>query len=237
MAMLENHLTCRNISMFGFNVAKIPQPIFDRVAELKIGTPKTHKYTFQGHLNAHSDKRHSYTERPRRRQWVKDFVKQHFSSDDIFIEGGKTMIERMPISDGLSDSMDPIFYSNLASSIFTLTPGGDYPWSGRFYEAIMAGSIPVINTVEQDLSHETQYPGSWFSNIGYKYFTTDQVLNMSMSSAELKSMADENYRLLLKYQTFMHGDQVPPAYTAAPCISDDSCLLQCQCLFMKQSWP
>merc|ERR1711879_4258 len=115
----------------------------------------------------------------------------------------------------------------MIQSYFTLCPGGDSSWSMRFYEAILAGSIPVIDTVSNALSRDDV--SFWFDRIGYTYFTISQVTNLTMSDAQLRDITDNNYELLLKYQTWIQGDQVPPAYAAYsnPCKSDLRCFGSC----------
>ena len=55
-----------------------------------------------------------------------------------------------------------------------------------------------------DLSEEDM--AFWLTQIGYRYFLTKEVLNLTTSSAELKSIADQNYDLFMRYQTWLHGD-------------------------------
>merc|ERR1711933_545204 len=78
--------------------------------------------------------------------------------------------------------------------------------------------------------------GWWFNQIGYKYFTTDQMVNKSsMSEAKLNAIALQNYKLLIQYQTWMLGDHVPPAYAPPaygasgrdPCLSNSICRREC----------
>ena len=52
----------------------------------------------------------------------------------------------------------------LARSKFTMAPRGDRPWSQRFFEAIMAGSIPVVQ------SHEHTGRGPRERGLGYKVY-------------------------------------------------------------------
>ena len=40
---------------------------------------------------------------------------------------------------------DREYYKVLATSRFTLAPSGDVPWSMRFFEAVMAGSVPIVS--------------------------------------------------------------------------------------------
>lgn len=88
----------------------------------------------------------------------------------------------------------------------------------------MAGSIPVIDSEENDYKGAT-----FFNRLGYRYFKTDQVVNVRLSAAELKNIADENYDLFVRYQTWVHGDLVPPAYAKfkVSCMSSSDCCALC----------
>ena len=84
-------------------------------------------------------------------------------------------------------------WQNLAWSKFTLCPGGDNAWSLRFFEAIMAGSIPVIHNVEQDFGCTSKEEKS----IGYKFYTVQDTDDIS----GLKHRADwveHNQKLFLR---------------------------------------
>mmetsp|Transcript_20067 Transcript_20067/g.42830 ORF Transcript_20067/g.42830 Transcript_20067/m.42830 type:complete len:187 (-) Transcript_20067:38-598(-) len=138
-----------------------------------------------------------------------------------------------------ADNFDETYFQVMIESVFTLCPGGDFPFSNRFHEAIMAGSIPVIESQKDDISWD--YALS--HHVDYKYFTTEEVVNMDLitSSAYLKSIADANYELYINYQTFIHGDQVPPkegkrAHTT--CASDAHCATSCttKCTSTPVGW-
>mmetsp|Transcript_103514 Transcript_103514/g.231201 ORF Transcript_103514/g.231201 Transcript_103514/m.231201 type:complete len:340 (+) Transcript_103514:40-1059(+) len=237
VSMEEANLTCSDISVYGAYVPKIPSTFVSQVAALKANSTKTSNYNFQGALERTEDITGPW------RQWVIKFVKHHFSDDDVFVasdEFGKTNtwgpydhtndVEHYDVAQEKLEfplTMDPTYYQTMIQSNFTLCPGGDLPWSMRFYEAILAGSIPVIAEEENDYSSSSK--AFWFNQIGYKYFTVDQVVNLKASSAELKRIADDNYELFLKYQTWLDGDHVPPAYAAysGNCLSDAACRDKC----------
>lgn len=63
---------------------------------------------------------------------------------------------------------DHAYYENLAKSRFTLAPAGDMPWSQRFFEAIMAGSVPIVV--------DSAHTGRSFAerNLGYKYLLASE---------------------------------------------------------------
>jgi len=90
----------------------------------------------------------------------------------------------------------------------------------------MAGSIPVLDNWIDDISF-------WMHGQNYTFFTTGEVVNMKMSSAELKRIADANYETLIEYNTYIHGDNVPPSEPVCLrelCSSDPTCMERCQSL-------
>lgn len=231
--MKEAGLTCDNMSVYGAFVQKLPESFVSKVAAMKKNprNAKTSKYVFQGSLEMNNP----------RRQWILDFVRANFAKDDLLIITDEDNHSSLGPYDHTASVVgysprhhkpdqrhfffDGKYYALMIKSDFTLSPGGDCPWSMRFYEAILAGSIPVINSVGQDYSGRA----FWFNRIGYRYFTIDQAANSNMSRGELKRIADENYNLLLKYQTWIQGDLVPPQYNAysEACHSNDECRRLC----------
>lgn len=76
-------------------------------------------------------------------------------------------------------SWDNNYFELLANTEFTLCPAGDFIWTYRFFEAILCGSIPVI---EKDCSAYS----------GFRYFyLNENIKNMKWS----KELADFNYAL------------------------------------------
>lgn len=164
------------------------------------------------------------------RNWVIDFAKANFSSNDLLkitdadsawkhlgpydvsepgkfknTRGAMTITGDMDRGDKYQEylvSYDAPYWQEMVGSNFTLCPGGDNAWSMRFYEAIMAGSIPVIKSVEYDLG----FPRLWaLWDIPYKYYVLD-------SGDELvyrQDWVDENLKLFIMYQTFQQGDLHP----------------------------
>jgi len=248
------NLTCKQISVYGAYVMKIPDWFVDQMkaAQVRLGNAKTHNYNFVGSQGFKARVGGGDSSYQLRRDWVPEFAKEHFEGDDIlyikdapeqYIPVGSFDLSTEEWSHKKISNPDKIitdgycqddcwdyeasYFDTLIQSNFTLCPGGDSAWSMRFYEAILAGSIPVITNVENDLSG----PAFWWNQIGYTYFTEDQVVNISStkSSADLKNIADANYELFITYQTWLRGDQVPPAYAAysGPCLSDDTCKHDC----------
>jgi hypothetical protein len=246
-SMEEASLSCSDVSFYGAAVPKIPARVISQVAELKGNiTSKIYNYNFQGTMYKPSiiwDKRN----------WIETFAKKHFTENDFILFTDQVGKQQVPLGpydhskedDGwrpkdhesdymldatLGDHFDPGYWRRMIQSNFTLAPGGDHPWSMRFYEAILAGSIPVINAIETDLNDNDI--GFWFSHVGYTYFTKDQVVNHNFSSGELKEMANENFELVVKYQTWLKGDNIPPTYCAFSglCHSSSYCMRECELL-------
>lgn len=237
LSMQEASLTCSNVSFYGAAVPKVAESFVTSTAELKrTYTTKTHMYNFQGSIYSGNV--------AEQRQWVFDFVGSEFTDTDFFKATDATS-DHTPLGPydhsneagfrpkdnpkfGILDlEFDTDYYQTMVQSTFTLCPAGDRPWSLRFYEAIMAGSIPVIHSKSADFN--TYNTPFWMDHIGYTYFTDEQVVNMKMSAAELEHIADENYKLFEKYQTFTHGDHVPVAYDEYKntCFSYEVCKSGC----------
>jgi hypothetical protein len=228
-------VACKDLSEFGGRVRKWPESMVKCIAALrqKTGSTKTHNYNFIGSLELPGC---NWWKAHERRKWLPDFVKKHFKNNDIlvFTDVKSDHIPLGPFDHSNEQGdrkrvtpchkfVDEPYYQTMMQSTFTLAPGGDHPFSWRLYEAILSGSIPVIRSMSEDFAGGISILPR---KIGYKIFTTDEVEEMnSLSSAELKSIADHNYDLFLRYQTFVDGDHVPPAWKDmnTRCIDDPQC--------------
>mmetsp|Transcript_51926 Transcript_51926/g.111002 ORF Transcript_51926/g.111002 Transcript_51926/m.111002 type:complete len:349 (+) Transcript_51926:51-1097(+) len=240
-SMEEANLTCSKVSFYGAAAPKVPESIVESVIALKneMGSSKTCMYNFQGSVYCYAH----HTARSRR-HWVLDFAESEFSDADILLitdapanhtplglyDHSNERDAYRPKDHSTGDRNIPFdaeYYKVMIQSYFTLCPGGDSAWSMRFYESILAGSIPVIDTVRHALHHDDV--AFWFDRIGYTYFTVDQMADMSMTTGELESIVDNNYKLMLKYQTWTQGDNVPPLYAdyKMPCDSAPVCHRMC----------
>lgn len=235
-SMVEANLTCMDVSLYGAGVPKIPESIVTQVSALKKNfSAKIHKFNFQGALYRKGNEK--------RRDLILSLARNFFTPDDMLVvtdaPDNYSSVGPYDHTKGIKGFnaqakggfhgffFDSSYYSNMIQSTFTVALAGDVPWSMRFYEAALAGSIPVIHSVEDDLLEKS--PAGWFAHIGYTYFTLDEVTNMSMSNTETKKIIDKNYDLVIKYQTWIHGDQVPPAYEdkKQSCSSDSKCNSRC----------
>ena len=63
---------------------------------------------------------------------------------------------------------DASYFETLARSLYTLAPAGDQPWSQRFFEAILAGSIPIVQSPEHTGRSAAE------KQLGYKYLLASE---------------------------------------------------------------
>jgi len=250
-AMEDHHITCENTTVYGAMAPKVPDYVVHDVnaEKLALGPTKTHNFNFQGALDQNNHIRFKiYRMNPReakvlgsplhaKRNWVAEFAKDNFGPNDLLKikDRSEKHVSLGAYDHSIEDKymqaprgeFDAEYYHGMIQSNFTLCPGGEAAWSLRFYEAILAGSIPVIHHLHEDLWKE----GWWIRNAGYKYFFSKNITNISktMSSADLKEIADYNYDLFIKYQTFIEGDFAPPATSKYPYNYDKPCLHHFDC--------
>jgi len=194
------------ISFYGFNTPKLPKSYVESV--MAMNHTKTFRYMFSGsfvHLNKY-------------RKWLPGFVKKNFGEKDYFkatdaTNSYKAMGEfdrslnhvagfRPKSSCSTCMTFDVEYWQKMVSSEFVVTPGGDAPYSFRFYESILAGAIPIINNVDTDW-HPTGFIGDNLLSIGYQYLMTTD------SHKADQKMVDLNYQKFIRYQTFIQGDNNP----------------------------
>jgi len=143
---------------------------------------KIHDYCFIGSINSC----------PSRRKWVIDFAKQYFTANSIFVNtDNNPNWESLGSFDYSNKNLgfcpknahnnqsknvqyrvvkENIFYfEKMCQSKFILCPGGDAPWSFRFYETLMCKSIPIVESW-----HHT-YRTKEEANIKYKYVLYNEI--------------------------------------------------------------
>lgn len=176
-----------------------PYAIFARSyldAIAAIPRAKKHDYVFIGSMKSN----------PQARSWVVEFAKKHMTSDSIFINTDvgdwvpigpfdKTLSERRYTQKGSMTSgyrsveENRWYFETMSAAKFVLCPAGDAPWSFRFYETLMCGAIPIVESW-----HHT-YRTLEESKIRYLYF-----LNTAQHEYD-KDMADHNEILLRRHHT------------------------------------
>ena len=159
------------------------------------------------------------------RQWVLDFAARHFTARSYFQITDSQALRRtlllrrrhrllgrfdysyarrgfVPKENEVSrrDYFDEDYFRLMSESEFTLCPAGDAPWSMRFYEAILAGSIPILEKPQHAGRNALEY------GIGYRYYL------VGAGPYEFRQdWMDENFQKFLRFQTLM-----APVSAAAP---------------------
>lgn len=196
------------VSYYGFNVPKLPRSYVEKV--LAMNHTKTYRYMFSG----------SYAKLNKYRKWLPGFVKSNFKSGDYFraTDAGGKWSAMGEFDKSLSEGggfrpksscptcmkFDEKYWQNMVRSKFVVAPGGDAPYSFRFYEAILSGAIPLINDPATDWG-PTGYLGQNMKDIGYQYAMTKDAKTLEHD----QKMVDLNMKKFMRYQTFMEGDHNP----------------------------
>lgn len=203
----------------GVNVADIPDPrIRPRIALYprsfveaveRLGPEKSIDFNFRGSV-------YEKSRRPNR-QWVLQFAKRHFTDRSHFLatdRPARQLTWRLCRRHRILGSFDYTFRSTgfvpketvtlprshfdqdyfriMRASEFTLCPAGDAPWSMRFHEAIMAGSIPILENAQHAGRNALEYA------IGYRYYLMQDEPFVFRSA-----WTQENFQKFLRFQTLM----------------------------------
>lgn len=124
-----NHKTGQNINNGITYPIIFPMERLNSINKLKDDTPKNNSYYFRGLLTD-------------RKNWILDF-KNREDSSITFNNNGR--------NPNLKYEFDVEYYRGMCSSKFVLCPTDVYPWSYRFFEAIMCESIPILDDNELDI--------------------------------------------------------------------------------------
>merc|ERR1711972_1276777 len=81
--------------------------------------------------------------------------------------------------------------------------GGGQAWSMRFWEAILAGSIPVVRSADFDMGSSMVWS---VLAVGYHFIELDKGDKLVYDESLVQSNLDK----FLRYQTWMKGDHTPP---------------------------
>lgn len=114
----------------------------------------------------------------RKRDWINKYASEN--SVVCFTSKGRTI--------GKSE-FDRDYYQLLCRSEFTLCPSGDFKWTYRFFEAIMARSIPIVDSEGVDESMSK-----------FKYFIDTKAPKDYVYDIEI---VKHNYRLFIENNTFI----------------------------------
>lgn len=106
-----------------------PRSLVEGCRRAWVSHPRPVRYAFRGYKSE-------------RRSWVSEYQRPEFERSDIFFTNkGRTLATQ-------SDPFvyDWAYYRSLASATFALCPPGEHDWTYRFFEAVMCGAIPVVNS-------------------------------------------------------------------------------------------
>lgn len=192
-------------SRFARSIPKIPRSYVEAINNLD--HTHIHNFMFSGSV-LHKDLGN--------RKWLKDFVAKNFNTTDYYraTDAGKKY-EKIGAYDHSDDKTgyrpkdhgvltfeyDSSYWKAMTQSNFVVCPGGDAPWSYRFYETFVTKAIPVINS--RDTDWKPRITTSEIDKIGYEYKTTKDDLKYDAA------MAERNYAKFMKYQTWIEGDNNP----------------------------
>lgn len=205
-----------SISHFGSRVPKIPRSFVESISNLS--HTKIHNFMFSGSTES-NDLIH--------RGWLKDWVRQHFKEGDYYrstdahksknyhslgsfdVYGKDDEIKGFRPKDD-PDWRKPIKYDTsyweaMSQSNFVLCPGGDYPWSYRFYETFGTKAIPLINDYKTDWASSVPETHA-INQIHFEYKMTNDTLVYD------PEMGERNYVKFIKYLTWIEGDNAPDGY-------------------------
>mmetsp|Transcript_14717 Transcript_14717/g.46305 ORF Transcript_14717/g.46305 Transcript_14717/m.46305 type:complete len:329 (+) Transcript_14717:38-1024(+) len=196
------------VSGFGQAIQKVPKAFVERIGELD--HTKRRQFNFVGSMD------YQHPSRKERRQWIFPFAQTHFRDGDLLrLTDARASQDYEPLgpydvsltprnsggneSSGSNPYFDTAYFATLASSNFTLCPSGDRGWSVRVWEAAAAGTLCVIRSLDLDVNGNDV-----LCRMPFKFYTNKSSLQYS------QEVADYNYRMFIKYQTFLEGDNVPP---------------------------
>ena len=78
-----------------------------------------------------------------------------------------------------------VYFETMCKSKFVLCPGGDSPWSFRFYEVLMCKSIPIVESWHHTYRTEEE------AKLNYKYLLY-QTIESTKDSISYEAYIDEN---------------------------------------------
>jgi len=150
-----------------------------------------------------------------RRKWVIDFAKKNFTKDSIFINTDNSpnwellgpfdysklklgfcprLQEDIPSKRIhyriVKDNIE--YFEKMCQSKFVLCPGGDAPWSFRFYEVLMCKSLPIVSSW-----HHT-YRTKEESELNYRYILYQDIENIK-NIVNCDDYVNENTKIFENY--------------------------------------
>lgn len=121
---------------------------------------------------------------------------------------------------------DELYWKAMVQSNFTLCPHGDNPFSIRFWEAMLAGSIPILLKSEHGHPEVSSRFGGY--NISWKFYALELPREFIQNKNDIGLIAkskqfeyrqdwvDANFNNAQRYMTFIEGDNKPPLWNITP---------------------
>jgi hypothetical protein len=144
-----------------------------------------------------------------RGNWVVEFAQKYFTKDSVFINtynpthwtslgdfdytmsnlgfNPASQIDNQSRQVQYRIVHENLFYfETMCQSKYVLCPGGDSPWSFRFYETLMCQAVPIVETWH----HTYRTPEE--SLLPYEYILYDDESKISDTSLDVTSMVTKN---------------------------------------------
>ncbi|KAH8097356.1 potassium channel [Aureococcus anophagefferens] len=135
------------------------------------------------------------------RVWLGPFVDAFFTAESVLVDTSITDAATYVSRAASARRCDPAYYEKLARSRFTLAPAGDMPWSLRFFEAIMAGSVPILSSKEHAGRNRAE------KTLGYKYLLVSEYVarrkRFPGAAPYCAEWADHNLAIFLEHQSYI----------------------------------
>jgi len=210
-AMLEAGLSSANVSSWGNWVTKFPMSLAKRYLGNK-HRRKQYRFIYVGPAFGPCD--------VTRKAWLKDFVKNNFDHRDYLqftdCPANYTRLGAFDHSvtsgtDLGEEFWDLTYYDKMADSLFALGAGGCVPYSMKFYEAAMAGSIPVVHDPHEDAFFSADASVAWVDQLRYSYMVVGTEPGQFLQYRQ--DVVSRNMDMFRRFQTFAEGDHYPDTYS------------------------
>ena len=181
-ALLEKNLPS-GLAIWDPQFALFSRKYYNEICELNHN--KIYDFCFIGSINS------NYEERI----WVINFAKKYFTDNSVFIntdndpnwvllgsyDYSKKILGYCPKNDPIDNQTRQVqyrivkdnieYFEKMCQSKYCLCPGGDAPWSFRFYEVLMCKSIPIVKSWHDTYRTEKE------ATVNYKYILFQDIKN------------------------------------------------------------
>jgi len=200
-------------------LVKYPRSWVQKARDLAAVVRRTKRFNFIGALRDLSDES-NYP--PGVRDWIVPFVSKHFRAADYYKDTNpapetkslgpydhsqekRNFTHQQKRYENDEVPFDQAYFRTLCESEFTLAPAGDLPYSNRFMEAILCGSIPIVDKEKYaNCEHHQYYAKVKLSTqIGWHFHLVNE--DPTFEYVYNRTWAEENLEKALRYHTLMNG--------------------------------